>query len=203
MPTYTYPDPATSGEQWRVEDFTLLQRANTFTSESPYSGEFQSVEIPGARWGALLTYPVHRLAERPDVEAFWMGLRGRSGRVLMHNLARPTPRGTMRGSPTLAAAAAQFATSLSIATTTGSTLLAGDCIKVGNQFFMVRVGGTAASGVLTVSVEHPVRTGLSAGAAVTWDRPTFLAARTSDEMRMPRQGVSHPAMTIEVVEVLV
>lgn len=194
MPTYTYPDPASAGIQWRPESCEWIQNATVLESTSPYTGESRTVDMLGHRWGMSITYPYHTLEERPEVEAFWLGLRGGSGRVLIWDLNRPVPRGTLRGSPTLAAGAAQFATQLSIS---GSgTLLPGDKFKVANQVFVVR----SASG-LTVQVEHPVRVALSGGAPVIWDRPTVLMRRTGGELRLPREGARHPGFSVELIEV--
>jgi hypothetical protein len=201
MPTYTYPDPDVSGVQWRPESMEWGQQAVSLESRSPYNGEIKTVDLLGHRWMVSMTYPVHTLAERPDVEAFWLGLRGKTGRVNLWDLGRPVPRGSMRGSPTLAGGAAFQANALRISTPTGNTLLAGDRIKVSNQLFVVRTGGVSVANELTVGIEHPVRSFLAFGSAVVWDKPTTGFMRISDELRLPRRGSSHPGFSIELVEV--
>jgi hypothetical protein len=74
--------------------------------------------------------------------------------------------------------------------------LPGDRIKVGTQVFVVR----SASG-LVVQVEHPVRTALSSGAAVIWERPTVLMRRTGNEIRFPTFGSRHPGFSVDLIEV--
>lgn len=141
-------------------------------STSPFTGATESVEFPAERFAWSLALPDRKLAAAGQAFAFFARLSGGMERVRLWHFLRPVPTGSMRGAPTLAAAAVRGAQSLQI-TTTG-TLLAGDMFKVGNQVFMAFQDCAPVAGVLTVPLVHRVRAALASGAAVQWDRPTFL-----------------------------
>ena len=113
MTTYTWPTtrhfvPAT--HELRVVDNT--QR----TVESSLSGYVQTNAMPGARWGWGLDFTAHTQAQRAEVEAYLLRLSGRQHRVQLWDLRNPRPRGNIQlAGVTLGAAAAQFATSLTLA----------------------------------------------------------------------------------------
>lgn len=139
---------------------------------SPFNGNVESVEFPGERWRASLTFNLGTPALAGQAEAFFARLAGGSERVRLRHFLRPVPVGTMRGLPTLNAAAARGDLQLLINTT--GTLRAGDFFKVGTQLFQCFADCTPVANVLTVPLVQRVRAALSSGAAVTWDRPTAL-----------------------------
>jgi hypothetical protein len=61
---------------------------------------------------------------------------------------------------------------LSLTITTTGTLKAGDVFAVGGQLFQCFQDCAAVAGVLTVPLVNRIRAATTAGAAVTWDRPT-------------------------------
>lgn len=197
MATHAYPTsrifiPATM--TWGI-------RSNVFASTSPYSGDVQTIEIPGARWTCSLSYPTAINAEQAQLEAFWTKVRGQVHRVSLWHMMRPAPRGTMRGSPTLSAGAAQGATSVSVVTTSGNTLLAGDMVGIGGQLHMVVSDATASGGLMTISIEPPLRASRSSGAPVTWDRPTALFMLAESQSAVPYAPKLAPGFGIDLVEV--
>lgn len=113
MAIYDWPASRTfmpQAAQLRVVDGT--QR----TLESPLSGYVQTVSMPGARWGWGLDLLPHASAERQAVEAWLLQLSGRQHRARLWDMKQPRPRGTIGlTGVTLGAAAAQFATSLTLA----------------------------------------------------------------------------------------
>ncbi len=197
MTTIAYP---TSG-LFVPQAWDWGMRANVFMSTSPYSGDVQTVEVPGARWLCSLTYAPKSDAHQAEIEAFWARVRGPVNRVALWHMKRPAPRGTLRGTPTLASAVAQFATTLPITAGAGETLLAGDMVGVGGQLHMVTADATAAAGVITAQVSPPVRAARASGAAVTWDRPTALFITTAPEYRAQHTAKVSPGMTVDLVEV--
>lgn len=202
MTTYAWPNtgdflPRTS--EWRVVD------PNQRSNDSPLSGYSQTVSMPGAKWGWSLDFGNHGDARREAIEAFLLRLSGRQHRVSLWDLKRPRPRGTCNLSGvTVHASAAQFAETLQLAGCgAGNTLLAGDWIGlVSGQVVRVVADATAnGSGQITVEVRHMLRTAVSAGSAVTLDRPTALYVRTDSGLAMPRQpGRVQPDFSVEFVE---
>lgn len=203
MTIYTWPNTRAGlprSAQWRVVD--NLQRA----SESPLSGYTQTVSMPGAKWGWVLDFGDHDDARRQDVEGFLLRLSGREHRVSLWDLKRPRPRGTCNLSGvTMAATAAQFATSLQLmGCGAGKTLLGGDWIGLAaGQVVRVVANATAdGSGLMTVEVRHMLRAAASSGSAVTLDRPSALYVLTESSLTVPRQpGRVQPGFTVEFVEV--
>lgn len=176
MSTIDYPtDPLYSPAalEWGLDDNVLVTR-------SPLNGATQTLEIPGARWWAIVTLRNAMRDEIPGREAFVLSLRSGINRLAMWHLGRPFPRGTMRGTPTLSSSVAVGQSTLPITTLAGRTMLAGDMVKVGSQLFMASANATAdGAGALSLPVLPKVRTALSNGASVTWDRPTALFLLTA------------------------
>lgn len=112
-------------------------------------------------------------------EAMVLQLRGSINHLAVYDLMRQAPRGTMRGSTTLQSGTAVGATSITITGATASpTLKAGDWLQIGtpgsspNQLVKVMTDASGSvGGVITCTVEPPLRTAFSGGATVTWDKP--------------------------------
>lgn len=196
MTTYTWPNTrvfTAASAEWRLAP-------NVFSLPSQFSGHTQTVELPGARWMVRITFTPHSDADRAAVEAFLAKVRGKANRIALWHPKRPVPLGTMRGSPVLAATEPRGETSLAITTTAGATLKAGDMIKVGDSLLMVTDDATAdGAGAITVSVTPGLKAQVSAGAAVSWDRPT--ATFILDEAPwVPHTAVYSPSFSISLTE---
>lgn len=196
MTTYTWPTTrvfTAASAEWRLAP-------NVFLLPSQFSGHTQTVERPGARWMVRITFTPHSDADRAAVEAFLAKVRGKANRIALWHPKRPVPLGTMRGSPVLAATEPRGETSLAITTTAGATLKAGDMIKVGDSLLMVTDDATAdGAGAITVSVTPGLKAQVSAGAAVSWDRPT--ATFILDEAPwVPHTAVYSPSFSISLTE---
>lgn len=161
MAVYTWPSTMIPSEA------SIGLRGSGEQFVSPYTGTFQSVDYVADRWVLSISFAQEARELAGQIEAFFLRLRGGVNRASAWHFARPAPVGTMRGSPTLSASAARGAETLSIS---GSgTLKAGDMIGVSGQLFMVAADATVSG---SVSVVPRVRSTLSSGAAVVWDRPT-------------------------------
>lgn len=152
-------------------DLSVNQRV----SAAPFGGSEQAVDLLNDRLLLSCELPpsVHH-ADGAWREAFIQSLRGQTNWVNLWHLTRPAPRGTVRGTLTLNAAAAQGAASIVVtgcSPATG-TLLAGDLLGVGGLMLMVASDCTAVAGVITVPITNRLRAAQSGGAAVTWDKPT-------------------------------
>lgn len=139
---------------------------------SPFGGSEKVVDMLNDRWMATVALPKGPQDVMASREAFVNAMRGMANTVMLHHYARPVPRGTMRGSPTLASGAVKFAKELSIQTVPGATLLAGDMVGVSDLLLQAAQDITAdGAGVLVLPIVNRLRKALAGGAAVVWDRP--------------------------------
>ena len=180
--------------------------ANVFASQSPLSGDVQTVSVPGDRFRARVTITAGTHAERAQLEGFFASLRVSqsfsANRLQIWHLARPTPRGTISGSPTVQAVAAQLATSVAISTSAGVTLLRGDMIGFPGQTCIVTADATAnGSGVLTASIAAPLRSALAIGDAVTLTQPKMLMLVAGMPMWSYSPGGVGEQVTVDLMEV--
>lgn len=154
----------------------FVQATNQRVNAAPFGGSEQAVDLLNDRWLCTVDLPPNKPSDAAQIEAFIAALRGQTNTCALWHFARTAPRGSMRGTLTLNASAAQGASSIVItggAGQAGTTLLAGDLLGVGGLLLMVAADATAnGSGVITVSITNRLRTAQSAGAAVTWNKPT-------------------------------
>jgi hypothetical protein len=168
---------------------------------SPLNGNLQAVEIPGERWTMSLQLPARKLKNSGEAEALLAYLAGGQNQINVWHFARPVPRGTITGSPTVSGGASRGDQQMTLTTTTGYTLLAGDLFKAGGQLFQVRSDVTASAGSMTVLLVNRVRAAISNGAGVTLDTPKIAMVCTSDANAVTyRPGVQEgPAIDLEEV----
>ena len=156
MSTYTWP------AAWQPRRFRMAVMPNERAYAGYYSGQSQALDLLGEFWTCQMELPPSRSEDKgADMEAFFERLHGRVNLVSLWNLARPAPRGTMRGTPTLNASVAQLADTVAISSTAGATLKAGDMIGLGGQVSRVMADYTAnGSGAVAVWLcgdDHPDR----------------------------------------------
>lgn len=198
MSTIDWP----TSDVFRPAHFEIALRSNVLISASQFTGSIQTVEVPGARWVIAMQLDPAEWSDQAVREGILSQIAGQANRVALWHMARPTPQGTMAGSPTLSATAAAGATSLSIATTAGATLLAGDMGKVGSQLVQVVEPATAdGSGAMTANIRPALRAQVASGSAFVWNRPTGLFLLTQQEVRVPYQPSWGGEISLEFVEV--
>jgi hypothetical protein len=178
---------------------------------SPLSVNEQFIELPYShRWTQIITLRAATHEERSDIEGEVERWINPANRLLIWHLARPAPRGTMRGSPTLNGAHSQGATSLSIANAgVNATILRGDMIGVTTtatyavQLVRVVADATAnGSGVATLTVEPALRASANTGSAIVWDKPKALWRPVSPAFSARYLPGKAESLTIEFREVL-
>jgi hypothetical protein len=161
---------------FRVSQFAMVQEENLRVNSSPYGGSEQLVDLLNDRWKVSLEVGVSQQSEGAQLEAFINAQRGGINTVNLFHYGRPVPRGTMRGTLTLAATAAAGAASITLTGGAGqasTTLLAGDLVGVGGLLLMVQDNATAnGSGVITINITNRLRVLQTSGVSVTWDHPT-------------------------------
>lgn len=149
---------------------TLVQYTSQRVNASPFGGAEQAIDLLNDRWMMSCELPPCTQENAAALEAFIGAMRGQVNAVNLWHFGRPTVRGTIAGTKTLSASAAQGASSISI-TATG-TVLAGDMLGVGGLLLMAAADATSSAGVITVTLTNRLRTALSSGASVTTTKPT-------------------------------
>lgn len=167
----------------------------------------QSVEVNPPLWEVSLESDQMYEADAGAWQSLLMQLRGQTNQLSLWNLARPAPLGTMRGTMTLNTGAAQGATTISIiaATQASKTLKAGDLLGIGTsttqQVVMVMADATAnGSGVISVTIEPPLRNAHLIAAEVTWDKPKALFRRKQSQASWDYETTLASGFTLELIE---
>lgn len=178
--TITYPETLTVPS-------ALWRQVRRDLSYSSIFGS-QAVEISPPLWAVSLEANALKEKNSGAWKALLIGLKGKTNNLALWDMARPAPIGTMRGTMTLNTSAAQGATTLSIiaASEAAKTLLQGDLLGIGSgttrQVVMVTADATAnGSGIISVTVEPPLRNAGTAGASIVWDKPVALFRRKDSE----------------------
>jgi hypothetical protein len=169
MSLIVYP-VATAPRIFLPRSFTADLLVNQRAFASPFGGSEQVVDLLNDRWAFSLELAARTHAEAAAMEAFIGAMRGMSNTTELYHFGRPTPAGTLGGSPT-AQATAQGAGSIVLNATTGQTLRAGDMIGVDGMLLQVASDCTAASSAITVPLVNRLRRAVAASAPVTVVRP--------------------------------
>lgn len=188
---------------FRPDSVSLVLQANQRMHSSPFGGSDQVVDMLNDRWAMSLTLPMRLQADAAALEAWLASMRGMVNTSALWHFARPAPRGTMRGSPTLNGAHSAGAASIAITGgTAGGTLLAGDMLGLGGLLLMVAADVTLnGSGAGTVTLANRLRAAQSHGAAITWNKPTasFRLQRSSS---VRYSGVVAEQLSLDFIEAI-
>lgn len=200
MSVRQWPNLAVSSFRWKRTSRAMVFNS-IFGSQALNSGaapvwEVDLAGVPQYWTGAIAA------------QTFLESLDGYTHQIELWNLVQPVPAGTMRGTMTLGFAAAQGAPNVWISAGSGQafkTLLAGDLIGIGSgvtqQVLRVMQDSTAdANGLINVLVTTPVRNALSAGSAVTWNRPKALFRQKSINDGIEYQAVIGQPWSLSLVE---
>ena len=182
---------------------------------SPITQSSQLLELPGARWRASYALPPMARDRAAAWCAFLVALRGRAGRFHGYDPDARTARGSARlkapgvltvlgGSPapsgaSLAVAGAEPAES--------GLLLGGDYIAYdvgeGRQLHMVTADAPAAdgAGVVTVSIEPPIRISPADGEAVIVTDASCVMRLEEDEVSWDANRISRYGIAFSAVEI--
>jgi hypothetical protein len=162
MSLITYPI-ATEFEAFCPQNFAAQMRVNQRAHASPFGGSEQVVDMLNDRWAVTMDLPPCTQADAGKREAFFNALRGQVNHTELYHFGRPTPRGTLASAQGLIVDAPQGAASVTIATTPGATLLAGDMIGVDGLLLQCAADCVAdGSGVLVVPLVNRLRRAIAA-----------------------------------------
>lgn len=169
MATFTWPISIRTGPV----DYAIAFAVQITVARN---GRVTTQTLPGDRWIATVRFENDVEigdAMRPKIEAMITKLEGGAHRLLMPHWGRPIPNGTLRGSPTVGSSIVAGAKSFTMINANGG-VKAGDIIGLPGQMLMVVDDATPSGSNLTVNVRPAIRTAHSAGATVTWNKPTTL-----------------------------
>ena len=190
MAIYDWP----TGRTFMPQQSELRVVDNTQRSlESPLSGYVQTLSMPGARWGWGFDFGAHDLAERAALEAMLLRLSGRQHRVRLWDMKQPRPRGSIQtGGVTLAAAAAQFATTLQLAGCVGANRLLGGSFEFDSNADGLADGWSRYSAGTAGALTH------SRSTSIVWDAAYSqnLVAASLGATSADRQGIARDISTI-------
>lgn len=182
---------------WQVTHFEMRIAPNTRTFVGPYTPSTQVVDLLGERWKFVVHLaPTTSIEEGAAREAFFDRLKGPAHQIRIWHRKRPAPLGTMRGAPTLSAAAAQLANVISISGT--GTLKAGDHLGIAGQLVRVMADATLPG---AVEIQPRLRQAVTSGTAVIWDKPTCNVMLTADGVPVGWSPGVVEASSFEAIEV--
>lgn len=181
-------------------DCGIAEQRYDSVDQSESTGSTQ-VRLRGhPRWVITLTPPQRlKRAEAAYWRAVTLKLKGRANVLAAYDPARTAPRGTMRGSMTLASNVVAGAETMSVTAGVGEagrSLLAGDWLQIGtghgtSQLIMLTDDAMAdGSGVIAINFAHPLRRAYTAGAVITWDKPLGYFRQTQDRTAWRYKGQS-------------
>jgi hypothetical protein len=189
----------------KVESSTWSQTRLDLAFDSVFGS--QGVEVSPPLWDVVISSPEMLEQESGEWQSLLMQLRGQTNQLELWNHGRSTPRGTMRGTMTLNIAAAQGDVVLSIiaATETAKTLKAGDLLGIGSattkQVVMVTADAISdGSGIISVTIEPPLRNSHLIAAVVTWNKPTILFRRKQSQATWDYKNVLASGFSLDLIE---
>jgi len=192
-----FPSISPNAVEWQ-----LISNTQSFTS--PLDKTVQTLELPGARWMATLSFTRLSDTEARTLLAFLTALRGQAGRFTMHDHSHPTPSGIATGTPLVNGASQSGGTLITDGWTPSQTgiLKAGDWLGVNGELHMVTADADSdVSGNATFSIEPPLRASPSDNAPITVNSPTATFRLMDDgQTRWKATPGDINAMTITCIE---
>lgn len=176
--------------------------SNTMSFSSPLSGAMQTLEMPGARWRCSFVMENLSDADAALLQALLVQLRGQANRLLLHNFARPTPRGTATGTPLVNGASQTGVSLITDGWTAGITALrTGDFFGVNGELKMVTADAVAdGSGNATISFEPPLRSSPADNAAITTNKPLAIFMLSSPDSGWDTQPYRISNVPLDLIE---
>ncbi len=177
-----------------IQSINMRLRRTVAVSESPFTYDQQVYEHSGARWEAEISLPPLTYAEARSVEAFIVGLKGRSGTFTFgHPLHTSTATSTTSG--TTAVRAEQLTTD------SGSTAVtAGTYFQLGDYLYIVTEDKSAGAG--TLKFQPPLRAEIASGTALDFTLPKSLWRMASNDIGWSTDTASLYGFTLACVEAI-
>ena len=177
-----------------IQNITMRLKRSVAVTESPFTYDQQVFDHKGAIWQCEVTLPPLSHADARSVEAFIVGLKGRSGTFTFgHPLHTSTATSTTSG--TTAVRAEQLTTD------SGSTAVtAGTYFQLGDYLYMVTEDKSAGAG--TLKFQPPLRAEIASGTALDFTLPKSLWRMASNDIGWSTDTASLYGFTLACVEAI-
>ena len=162
-------------------------------SESPFSYEQQVHDFGGARWEAEITLPPLSHSEARSVEAFLVGLKGRSGTFTFGH-----PLHTHSGTFALASATAVRDETISVVTS--DSVSAGNYFQLGNYLYMITED--ISSGTSDIDIQPPMREVIASSTALDFTLPKSTWRLSSNQVEWNTNAASLYGFTFACIEAI-
>jgi hypothetical protein len=176
-----------------VQSINLRLVRSVAVTESAFSYEQQAHDFGGARWEAEITLPPLSHSEARSVEAFLVGLKGRSGTFTFGH-----PLHTHSGTFALASATAVRDETISVVTT--DSVSAGNYFQLGNYLYMITED--ISSGTSDIDIQPPMREVIASSTALDFTLPKSTWRLAANDIGWSTDAASLYGFTIPCVEAL-
>jgi len=176
-----------------ITNLNMRLKRSVAVSESPFSFDQQAYEHQGARWECEVTLPPLNHAEAKAVQAFIVGLKGRSGTFTFGS--------PLHSSPSASSVASAPIRAESFTTTAGSGgVAAGDYFQLGDYLYMATANKSSGANVL--SFQPPLRAAVTTTTALDFILPKSLWRLSSNDIGWSVDTASIYGFTFAFVEAL-
>jgi hypothetical protein len=176
-----------------VQSINLRLVRSVAVTESAFSYEQQAHDFGGARWEAEISLPPLTHSEARSVEAFLVGLKGRSGTFTFGH-----PLHTHSGTFALASATAVRDETISVVTT--DSVSAGNYFQLGNYLYMITED--ISSGTSDIDIQPPMREVIASSTALDFTLPKSTWRLAANDIGWSTDAASLYGFTIPCVEAL-
>jgi hypothetical protein len=176
-----------------ITNLNMRLKRSVAVSESPFSFDQQAYEHQGARWECEVTLPPLSHQEAKAIQAFIVGLKGRSGTFTFGSPLHTSPSSSSVTSAPIRAE--------SFTTTAGSGgVAAGDYFQLGDYLYMATANKSSGANVL--SFQPPLRTAVTTTTALDFILPKSLWRLSSNDIGWSVDTASIYGFTFAFVEAL-
>jgi len=182
---------------------------NVTVSVSPLSGSTQTLELPGARWKASLTYTDLTSQEAKLMKAWLVSLRGMAGRFYLYDYGETSTLNAVTGTPTIETGSTRR---LITATTTGAAFVPGDYLEIrsssvdeSRELKMVIAASATGPGTRNYTIEPPIRRDTYVGLDIIYSecKGVFMLANNDQTYWSTRSKAYLNDITIDCIEAIV
>ena len=157
-----------------IQNMSLRLKRTVAVAESPFTLGTQVFKHQGARWEAEVTLPPLKGANASVMEAFIVGLQGRSGTFTFGN-----PLHTSSATSTTSGITAIRSETLTT-TSGGSAVAAGTYFQLGDYLYIVTEAKSSGAG--TLKFQPPLRGAIASGQALDFTLPKSLWRMQSNDI---------------------